>query len=105
MLRTDLTTQAIDDVLAGTFPASDPPAWTPGVAVPAPRHDDRGRADVIDVSISPADRSTAPPVVSLLGAAALSLLVPLAIFAVGAPVAVGVRGALELTGWLLTMVR
>jgi hypothetical protein len=37
MLRTDLTTDDIDDVLAGTFPASDPPAWTPGVARPARR--------------------------------------------------------------------
>jgi hypothetical protein len=31
-----MTAQAIDDVLAGTFPASDPPAWTPGIARPAP---------------------------------------------------------------------
>ena len=36
MLRTNWTAQAIDDVLAGTFPASDPPAWTPGMARPAP---------------------------------------------------------------------
>jgi hypothetical protein len=27
---------AIDDALAGTFPASDPPAWNPGVARPSP---------------------------------------------------------------------
>ena len=37
MRRTDLTTDDIDDVLAGTFPASDPPAWTPGVARPRRR--------------------------------------------------------------------
>jgi hypothetical protein len=36
MLRTNLTAQAIDDVLAGTFPASDPPPWTAGIARPAP---------------------------------------------------------------------
>lgn len=26
----------IDDVLADSFPASDPPSWTPGMARPAP---------------------------------------------------------------------
>ena len=31
-----MTAQAIDDVLVGTFPASDPPPWTPGIARPAP---------------------------------------------------------------------
>ena len=36
MLRTSYTSQAIDDVLAGTFPASDPPSWTSGIARPAP---------------------------------------------------------------------
>ena len=36
MPSTTLTSQEIDDVLAGSFPASDPPAWTPGVARPAP---------------------------------------------------------------------
>ena len=43
-----MTAQEIDDVLAGTFPASDPPAWTPGMARPAPAdrepHVDAARA-------------------------------------------------------------
>lgn len=36
MAATVLTYDDIDDVLADTFPASDPPAWTPGIARPAP---------------------------------------------------------------------
>lgn len=44
MLSTTLTSQEIDDVLAGSFPASDPPAWTPGIARPAPA--DTARAAV-----------------------------------------------------------
>jgi hypothetical protein len=56
-----MTAQAIDDTLAATFPASDPPAWTPGIARPAPdpptvgnrpAQDETsgGQADAIDTS-------------------------------------------------------
>jgi hypothetical protein len=44
MLSTTLTPEAIDDVLAGSFPASDPPAWTPGIARPAPANTARAAA-------------------------------------------------------------
>ena len=96
MLRTTLTAQAIDDVLAGSFPASDPPAWTPGVARPAPEiaegtdsstaqdeTNDIRASGVTDVSrpAHPA-RPCARGLVSLTAAAGLALLVPMAILAV-----------------------
>ena len=96
MLRTTLTAQAIDDVLAGSFPASDPPAWTSGMARPAPEIAERAdsgtlqdetndlrASGVMDVS-PPADpaRPFARGLVSLTVAAGLALLVPMAILAV-----------------------
>ena len=42
----------MDDVLADSFPASDPPSWTPGLARPAPA---RTPSDASD-----AERSTVP---------------------------------------------
>lgn len=62
-LATTSTAEAIDDVLAGTFPASDPPAWTSSIVRPAPELAGRSvdpkttddetsdrRSDSIDVS-------------------------------------------------------
>ena len=114
MLRTQWTPQAIDDVLAGTFPASDPPAWTPGMARPAPdigrTSDTRTAQDESDEVRSPHAVDESPPadafrmvlqaVSSLLGAAGIALLFPLAILAVGTPVALAIRGLLEAARWL-----
>jgi len=119
MARINLTAQAIDEVLAETFPASDPPAWTPGMARPAPeivtRPADRAPApdetndlgaDRIDVSrAAESERTFAESVVSLIGAAGLVLLLPLAILAVGTPVALAVRGLLEVAQRLLAAIR
>jgi hypothetical protein len=118
MSRSNLTAQAIDDALAGSFPASDPPAWTPGMARPAPEIEtelaDRQtgndqtadlRTHVIDASHPPdAGRTCAQAVVSLIGAVGLALLVPLAILAGAAPGALGVRGALEVAVRILAFV-
>jgi|SRR5688572_22092906 hypothetical protein len=120
MLRTNLTTEDIDDVLAGTFPASDPPAWTPGITRPAPAlarpaaaaatasaagHSVRASA-VIDVS-RPAhsERTFAQGLVSLIGAAGLAVLIPLAVVAVGTPVALVLRRVVAAAGGLLAIVR
>ena len=120
MLRTNLTAEAIDDVLAGTFPASDPPAWTPGMVRPAPainrRAADGGTArddtndvrasDVMDVSRpTHSERMPAQGRVSLIGAATLALLLRPAILAVGTPVALGVRGVAAVAEWCVAIIR
>jgi hypothetical protein len=108
--------RAIDDVLADSFPASDPPSWNPGVARPDPvvgavGHEvaivaastaGAGRADRgVDVSIlMSAERPFLQGLVSLAGAAGIALLVPFAILLVGLPVVLAVRGVLEVIGWL-----
>ena len=115
MPHTTLTAQAIDDVLAGTFPASDPPGWTPGLARPAPEigsqasEPEASKADtgnvegVIHIS-RPPKRTFAQGLKSLAGAAGLSLLVPVVVLAAGLPLALGIRGLLELTAWFLALV-
>jgi hypothetical protein len=106
--------RAIDEVLAESFPASDPPSWNPGVSRPAPpvsmhreatqseRTDanaGRRRSGVI-VSRPEADSTFVDGLISLAGAAGIALLVPFVILLIAMPVALTVRGLLELTGWL-----
>ena len=92
--------RAIDDVLADSFPASDPPSWNAGVSRPEPvslRCDDRAtliRTDrcrdgacawlVIDVSRRTlGERTFVDAMISLAGAAGIALLVPFAILLIG----------------------
>jgi hypothetical protein len=110
--------QAVDQVLADSFPASDPPSWNPGTvqADPLaigfephiPREDTAaGAADwtadagrVIHVSAPIAtDLSFRQRVVSFAAAIGAALLLPLSILLIGLPVAAAVRGLLELIGW------
>jgi hypothetical protein len=120
MLGTTLSARAIDDVLLGSFPASDPPAWSPGIArVAPPIHEaggqpaggedsPRGARDVPPARPADApDPGPAAPtfvqsLVSLVGVAGFAVLVPFAILAIGAPVARVIRGAIELAAWLLS---
>ena len=112
-----LAEQALDAVLADSFPASDPPSWNPGFARPSPAVGLESRAealefiadsdaptgasDIIDVSrASRASRTFLQGVGSLAGAAGIALLVPFAILLVGLPVALVIRGLLEAIGWL-----
>jgi hypothetical protein len=54
MTAAELRHYDIDDALADTFPASDPPAWNPGIARPTPAAIDATRAAV------PHDRARSP---------------------------------------------
>jgi len=109
--------QALDQVLADSFPASDPPSWNPGIALLNPAVDVEpeaersesiavtpartGTSGIIDVSRpGSADRTFLHGLVSLAGAEGIALLVPFAILMVGLPIALSIRGALELFGWL-----
>ena len=109
---------AIDDALAGSFPASDPPAWNPGMARPVPVDTSQKRANDIRTSAARDETATGGPgvidvsrpygsgrtllqaLISLAGAAGIALLVPFAILLVGLPIALAVRGLLEVFAWL-----
>ena len=111
--------RAIDDVLADSFPASDPPSWNPGVTrlnldgqlayrssghTPISHAGERGNgpSDVIDVSRpTGGGRTFLQGLISLAGAAGIALAAPFVILLIGLPVALAVRGLLEAVGWVL----
>ena len=99
-------------MLKGSFPASDPPSWNPGVARPDPSVHELvedapikvpvggGAIDIIDVSRPNAERTFLQAVVSFAGAGAISLTVPFVILLIGLPFALAIRGLLEAIDWL-----
>jgi hypothetical protein len=111
--------RALDSVLADSFPASDPPSWTLGIARPQPEHqatNDETVAphdsrvvlvseDVIDVSQPATDRGTfVKGLVSLAAAAGIALLVPLVILLIGTPIALALRGVVAAVSWMLALI-
>jgi hypothetical protein len=114
--------RALDQVLADSFPASDPPSWTPGVGRPerldpalgvagndvtaSEGHDVQpvqGHVPDLDVPREK-ERPFLRGLVSLLGAAGIALLVPFVILLVGLPVALVVRGLAEAIAWLVARI-
>jgi hypothetical protein len=110
--------RAIDDVLADSFPASDPPSWNPGItrlhfdgdlahresgqtARTDPGQIGNGFSDVIDVfRPTRGGRTFLQGLVSLAGAAGIGLAFPFVILLIGLPIALFVRGLIEAVGWV-----
>jgi hypothetical protein len=106
--------RALDEVLADSFPASDPPSWNPGIIRPQPADGfatavttalDVGErlpmADVIDVSRpTHGQRTFLQSLVSLFGAAGIALFFGIGILLLGLPIVLVVRGVVEAIGWL-----
>jgi hypothetical protein len=110
--------RALDGVLAASFPASDPPSWTPGIVRPAPKGGVAPRTENAERIAETSARAVAcdaralsqptrgrrtflQGLRSLSGATGIALLVPVAILMVGLPVVLAVRGVGEVIGWLL----
>lgn len=112
--------RALDQVLADSFPASDPPSWNTGIVRPGKRVGVEPQAerfeaiantaaravasDILDVSRpSGGDRTFLRGLVSLAGAAGIALLVPFAILLVGLPLVFAVRGVIEVIAWIASV--
>jgi hypothetical protein len=83
--------RAVDQALADSFPASDPPPWTLGVVyAPSEFHASAGAPP----------RDPVPTLAGVMGRA----WVPIAILIVGFPLALTIGGIVEAVTWLAALV-
>ena len=113
--------RALDEVLADSFPASDPPSWNQGIARPDPIGHSRTetlleetavdngqgvRSGVIDVSRPTSSERTLmqQALISVSAAAGIAFLVVVTMLLIGLPIALLVRGLVEAGGWVFTLI-
>jgi hypothetical protein len=103
--------QNVDQVLADSFPASDPPPWTLGrVPGPPPERTDTMKDHVTAWSshtttiIAGGKRSAWQWTATGMGALGIGMLVPISILAIGIAIALAARAVIELAGWVASIV-
>jgi hypothetical protein len=109
--RIEARERKVDQVLADSFPASDPPPWTFGrltsdrsTDAHVSRNHDEAWSCQTTVIVPAGGRTAWQWLVSGVGAIGVTMLVPIGILAVGLPIALAVRGLLEAVGWLAALI-
>jgi hypothetical protein len=103
----DTREQKVDDALIDSFPASDPPPWTFGKVPGSPlEQTQRTMADApvwsshTTVIVAGGQRTVWQWMATGLGAIGTGMLIPIAILAIGIPVAVATLILVEVATWL-----